>query len=227
MRGRWGSGPGGVRRRCPVTIGLIILSSLISLAANTLLKPDELPAKPPNEVLNSVSFVRHTERFNNFADVQRGQIWRLVTPAFIHFGLFHLIFNMWLMFVLGGQIEDRHGAKWYATFVLLAAVLSNIAQASVLQWMHYAAIFGGMSGVGYAVFGYLWMKVKFDPAAGFQLDKFNVIILMAVLVLCILREVPLLEPMLSFLPNAANTAHVVGLLVGMAAGYAPLLLRRR
>jgi rhomboid protease GlpG len=222
MRGRWGSGA-GIRRKCPLTIGLIVISVLVSLATNTLLKPDT----PPNAILDSVSFVRSTERRSNFADVKRGQLWRLVTPAFIHFGPMHLIFNLWLMYFMGGQIEDRLGARLFAQFVLVAAVLSNVAQAGVMQWMHHAASFGGMSGVGYAVFGFLWMKVKFDPAAGYQLDRVNVIILLAWLVLCILREYPPFDVILGLLPNVANTSHVVGLAVGVAVGYAPLLIKRR
>lgn len=221
MRGRWGSGA-GIRRKAPLTIGLIVVSVLVSLAGETLFQSE----KPPNAILESVLFVRSSEQRSNFADVQRGQVWRLVTPAFIHFGPMHLIFNSWLMYVLGAQIEDRRGTRLFALFVLVAAVLSNVAQAVVMQWMHHAASFGGMSGVGYAVFGFLWMKVKFEPAAGYQLDRVNVIILMAWLVLCILREYPPFDVMLSMLPNAANTAHVVGLLVGIAAGYAPLLLKR-
>src|SRR5687768_8580158 len=34
MRSRWGSGPGGMRRKCPVTIGLIVISVLVGIATN-------------------------------------------------------------------------------------------------------------------------------------------------------------------------------------------------
>lgn len=224
MRGRWGSGPGGVRRKCPVTIGLIVISVLVTIATDQLFES----RKPPNAVLESVTFVRSTERESNFSDIQKGQLWRLLTPIFLHYGLPHLLFNMWAMFVLGGQIEERRGPRRYLLLIVLTGVISCVAEAAVEQWQHRLALFGGMSGVAYGVFGYLWMKVKFDPAAGFQLDKLTVFILLAWLVLCILREVPPFHGLLGdLLPAVANTAHVVGLLVGMAAGYAPLLLRRR
>lgn len=222
MRGRWKSGP-GVKRKSPLTIGLIVISVLVTLAGNTLFDNKT----PPNSVLESARFVHSGERGSNFADIQRGQIWRLVTPIFVHYGPMHLIFNMWLMYVLGGQVEDRRGRWFFGGFVLVAAILSNVAQAGMAEWHRELGLFGGMSGVGYAVFGYLWMKVKFDPAAGYQLDKLNVTILMAWLVLCIVREYPPFDVMLRMLPNAANTAHIVGLIVGMAAGYLPLLVKRR
>jgi GlpG protein len=223
MRGRWGSGA-GAQRKCPLTIGLIVVSVLVALGSNQLF---EANAARTSSLIDSLRFVRSTELRDNFADVKRGQVWRVVTPIFVHYGVMHLVFNMWLMYVLGGQIEDRLGSRKFSLFVLLAAILSNLGQAWTAQSLGYLGLFGGMSGVGYAVFGYLWMKVKFDPGSGFQLDKLNVFILMAWLVLCILREFPPFDSILSMLPKAANTAHVVGLVVGMAAGYAPLLVKRR
>jgi GlpG protein len=223
MRGRWGSGA-GIRRKCPLTIGLIVVSVLVALATNQLFEDN---GANPSSLLDSLRFVRSAETLDNFADVKRGQVWRLVTPIFVHYGIMHLVFNMWLMYVLGGQIEDRLGSGKFAAFVLLAAILSNLGQAITAQSLGKLGLFGGMSGVGYAVFGYLWMKVKFDPGSGFQLDKLNVFILMAWLVLCTLREFPPFDSVLGMLPKAANTAHVVGLVVGMAAGYAPLLIKGR
>lgn len=225
MRGRWKSGPGGMRRKTPVTIALILASILVTIATDQIFEN----RKPPNAILDSVRFVRHTERQSNFADIARGQIWRLVTPVFLHYGLLHLVFNMWVMYVLGGQIEDRRGSVRYLALLLVSAVISCTAQALVDQWQGRLALFGGMSGVGYAVFGYLWMKVRFDPGAGFHLEKLTVIILLTWLVLCILRDFPPFDGMLKGLlqHGVANTAHVVGLVVGMAAGYFPLLIKRR
>ena len=223
MRGRWGGGA-GIRRKCPLTIGLIVVSVLVALGTNQVFENN---AARESSLLDSLRFVRSTETRDNFADVKRGQVWRLVTPVFVHYGVMHLIFNMWLMYALGGQIEDRLGWGKFSLFVLLAAVLSNLGQAWTAQSLGHLGLFGGMSGVGYAVFGYLWMKVKFDPGAGYQLDKLNVFILMAWLVLCILREFPPFDSLLGMLPKAANTAHVVGLVVGISVGYAPLLFGRR
>ena len=249
MRGRWKSGP-GIKRKCPLTIGLIVVSVLVALGANQVFSEKG----PPNALLDALRFISmrtvlnqmHFDRMegdeaavdvaalmksriNNFEDLSRGEIWRAVTPMFVHYGLMHLVFNMWWMYVLGGQIEDQRGWLRYAGLVLLLAAGSCVGQACTDQWQGRYALFGGMSGVGYGVFGYLWMKVKFDAGSGFQLPKETVFIGMLWLVICILRDFPPFDGWLSgILPDGvANAAHVIGLVLGMAAGYFPLLLKRR
>ncbi len=55
-----------------------------------------------------------------------GQVWRLVTPIFLHFGPFHLLFNMVFLYLLGGMIEERRGPWRYLLLGLVCAVLSNV-----------------------------------------------------------------------------------------------------
>lgn len=41
--------------------------------------------------------------------VLSGQVWRLVTPIFMHFSIMHLVFNGWAFLDFGGQIERQKG----------------------------------------------------------------------------------------------------------------------
>ncbi len=61
-------------------------------------------------------------------EVLHGQIWRLLTPIFIHFGLMHLVFNMLWLRDLGGMIEGRQSTWRLALLVLVLGVCSNLAQ---------------------------------------------------------------------------------------------------
>ena len=110
---------------------------------------------------------------NNFADVtidiRRGQVWRLWTPALLHLGAFHLIFNMYWLYYLGGMIEDRKGKLKFVVLLLTAGLISSVAQATFESpW------FFGMSGVNYALFGYIWMKTFLAPEEGMILSDITI-----------------------------------------------------
>jgi GlpG protein len=153
-------------------------------------------------------------------DVQQGQVWRLATPIFLHFGLVHLLFNMVVLWQFGALIEERRGAWRYLALILVTAVASNIAQYYLtITWedgalsVHSNPAFGGMSGVLYGLFGYLWMKSRYEPALGLTLNPRIVVLLIAWLFVC----------MSGVMGPVANTAHVAGLLVGVVIGAAPHL----
>lgn len=162
--------------------------------------------------------------------ILHGEIWRLVTPIFLHFGIWHIVFNMWMLYLLGGAIERRRGRMRYVLLVLVVAVLSNLAQyflGKIGSGMPLASLprspnFGGMSGVVYGLFGYIWMKARFQPELGLYIDRTNIIILMGWLFLCM---TPLIR--IVGLQGVANVAHVAGLLAGMLIGYVPIMWHMR
>jgi GlpG protein len=43
------------------------------------------------------------------ASVRAGEVWRLVTPMFIHFGVLHLLFNMSGVWRFARQVEHQQG----------------------------------------------------------------------------------------------------------------------
>ena len=141
---------------------------------------------------------------SGFAEVRAGQVWRLFTPIFIHFSLPHILFNMMWLKDLGGLIESRLGALYLIALVAVSAALSNVGQAIVSD-----PVFGGMSGVVYALFGFLWIRGKCDRTAGWQLNPQAVYWMIGWFVICLV----------GIIPNVANTAHGVGLVVGMAWGW--------
>jgi len=143
-------------------------------------------------------------------EIRVGQVWRLVTPIFIHFGIPHLFFNMLWLLDLGRMFEARLGTFRLAVLVLVIAALSNLG-----QFFWAGPLFGGMSGVVYGLIGYIWMRGKYDPASGLFLHPWTVAMAGIWFLLCLMRIVP-----------AANAAHAVGLGVGVAWGYLSSLRRR-
>ncbi len=78
--------------------------------------------------------------------IDQGEWYRLVTSGFLHFGIIHLAFNMFLLFQLGQMIEPVVGRVRFA-LVYFAALLGGSAGALLLQPNEFH---GGASG---AVFG--------------------------------------------------------------------------
>lgn len=136
-------------------------------------------------------------------DVLSGQVWRLWTPMLLHFGLIHILFNAYMTYNLASLVEEAHGSAYLISVSLSIALFSNLAQ--------YAAggpAFGGMSGVVYGLFGFLWLRGSLDRRAGYQLPGQLVAILLIWFVLCAI----------GFIPNVANWAHGAGLAIGAGAG---------
>src|SRR6185436_2556750 len=99
-------------------------------------------------------------------EIRQGEVWRLISPIFVHDWPmpFHLLFNVYALFILGTMIEVRQGTLLLTGLVLTIAPLSNLAQYYVS-----GPYFCGISGVVYGLFGYIWMTSKFDPDSGFYL----------------------------------------------------------
>ncbi|MCY2966905.1 MAG: rhomboid family intramembrane serine protease, partial [Planctomycetota bacterium] len=111
--------------------------------------------------------------FSRYSEVARGEVWRLVTPIFLHFSVQHIAFNMLSLAGIGKMLEGRYGGRWLLLFVLLSAVFSNVA-----QYLYSGPTFGGMSGVVYALFGFAWMRGSYDPTAGFRLAPNTICIML-------------------------------------------------
>jgi len=50
----------------------------------------------------------------------------LVTSTFLHGGWFHLISNMWTLYIFGDNVEDRMGSGRYLIFYLLSGVVAGL-----------------------------------------------------------------------------------------------------
>lgn len=141
---------------------------------------------------------------NNLPEVFDGQVWRLITPVFVHFGILHIIFNMMWLFELGTFIERRMNTLYLAVLVVGIGILSNLG-----QFYLSGPRFGGMSGVLYGLLGYLWIRGKFDPWSGILISRNTVLSMLFWLFLCLG----------GMMGPVANAAHFAGLAVGMIWGY--------
>lgn len=151
-------------------------------------------------------------RWEGLSEILRGEVWRLITPIFVHFGALHLIGNcMWLA-DLGRQIEARRGTLTLALLVIVLGVATTYAQYSVL-----GPDFGGMSGVVFGLFGYAAIMARFAPGAGLVVSPPTLAFMGLWLILC---STGLLGP-------KSDVAHGVGLVLGVSFGGIAVWLHER
>lgn len=150
------------------------------------------------------------------APILRGQVWRIITPIFLHFSGLHIVFNMIWLYRLGGLVELRKGSLAMAALVLATGPISNAAE---YLWdlqkfgPDHPIQFGGMSGVVYALLGFCWMKSDYDAEADMKLPTGLIVQMILWLFLC----------MSGVIGPIANAAHVAGLVSGILIGIAPHL----
>ena len=149
-------------------------------------------------------------RFTSISDMlAQGQYWRLVTPAFLHFGLLHIVFNGLWVWEFGRRIEWQSGSLGFLLLFMLIAVGSNLGQ---YLWSG-PSLFGGLSGVVYGLLGYVWLRGLLAPHPLLMIPRGIILFMLAWLVLCLVGVIDL------FLDGGvANGAHVAGLAVGIVLG---------
>lgn len=155
--------------------------------------------------------VRGYPVMHGLEDILSGQIWRLVTPMFIHYGALHLVFNMLWLKDLGGQIEKEYGWGHLLGLVGVIAGVSN----GVQYWWH-GPHFGGMSGVVYGLFGYIWYRSYYEPGCRVDVDEGTKKLMLIWLFVC----------MTGAFGAIANAAHLAGLVVGCGIGGGPGMVRQ-
>ena len=133
-----------------------------------------------------------------------GEVWRVIIPIFLHFGILHIAFNLVMFEAFARNIERFLGTFKLLGLVLAMAVFSNAVQLLFQDGMH---VYGGMSGVVYGVIGYMGiLSRREDIPEGLRIP--NGLLLVSVIFI----------GFGFFLSGMANFAHVGGLVVGMLAG---------
>jgi len=88
------------------------------------------------------------------------QYWRMVTSMFLHSGIFHILFNMWALWVVGGFMEAALGR---GKFILLYFISGLAGSVLVLATLSPAPVVGA-SGAIFGLFGALAVHAFFNRA---------------------------------------------------------------
>jgi GlpG protein len=152
-----------------------------------------------------------------FEKIKQGEIWRLITPCFLHASILHIFFNLIWLVVLGKQMEIRLKALKYVLFILISGVISNTA-----QYIMSGPNFIGISGVLCAMFAFVGMRQRYAPWEGYHLQSGTIAFLgLFIGAMFLIQLTSFFTEMywqINISPGIANTAHLVGILVGILLG---------
>jgi GlpG protein len=160
-----------------------------------------------------------------FEKIRQGELWRLFTPCLLHRDFLHILFNMIWVWILLKQIEERL-SKWkICLLILIIGVISNVS-----QYLMSGPYFLGFSGVVVGLAGFIWVRQKKAPWEGYPLQKGTILFLLFFVIAMFALEIfmfslQMFSP-IKITPSIANTAHIVGGLVGMLLGRIPFFGRR-
>lgn len=136
--------------------------------------------------------------------IEQGQIWRLLTCAFLHSGLIHIACNMYSLYILGPQIQQVYGIyRYFAVYIfscLTASILSYIMSPNSLSV--------GASG---GIFGLAGALLAFAIIERNRINKNYIASLIKVIIINLFIGLSIM--------NIDNFAHIGGLIGGISAGY--------
>lgn len=136
--------------------------------------------------------------------ITEGEVWRLITPTFMHSGFSHMFFNSLTLVIFGPALERMIGSPKFLLVYLVSGVIANAATL-MLEPLTYTHV--GSSGAIFGLFGFYIAIIMFRKR---WLSKENTQI---ILILCVVSLI------MTFLqPDINITAHLFGLLGGFLMG---------
>jgi membrane associated rhomboid family serine protease len=166
-------------------------------------------------VLQNVSADLQSELVLFSPAVADGELYRLLTSAFLHYGTTHLLFNMWALYVVGPPLEMWLGRLRFGALYVLSALGGSVL---VYLLSSLGAQTAGASGAVFGLFG-----ATFVVGKRLNLDVKWVIGLIAIN-LAFTFVIPLISSQ-----NISWQGHIGGLVTGalVAAAYAYAPRERR
>ena len=189
--------------RSPMTIATLVIAALVALVTGLGEYYETLSWFTISEfavVGNHIQFLPLDKV------LAEGEYWRLLTPAFIHFGAAHLIFNALWIWEVGRKLEQQIGSLMWLVFALFVCIASNVAQYVINGY----PLFGGLSGLVYGLVACAWLLP-------YCIRAWPPIISKPLMVFFVLWLVAGYTPIFSAigLGNMANEAHLIGLVAGL------------
>lgn len=140
-------------------------------------------------------------------------VWQIITSAFMHGSVTHILFNMIALYMFGGAIERTFGARPFLIYYVVCAVVASLLQLAVL-WFVPPGQYGPTVGASGAIFGLLLAFGMLYPHEKVMLI-FLPIPIPAWLFVSLYAVAELAMGVTGIAPGVAHFAHLGGMLGGL------------
>ncbi len=134
--------------------------------------------------------------------ITQGEIWRLVTPMFLHASLLHIGFNMYALIIFGHRLERIYGHSRFLLLYFLAGITGNLFSFYLTPGISIGAstaVFGLLAAEGI----FIYTNRRFFPNATYALREIIMILVFNIFI--------------GFsTPQIDNWGHMGGLIGGLA-----------
>ena len=145
---------------------------------------------------------------SNFGPLtSHGEWWRLITALFVHFGLIHLLFNMWALAAFGALAERLLGITSFVFIYFVSGIAGNLASITLRPSIDTAGASGAIFGILGALLAVYWRNKRTLPFAVVRSERAAVLMFAFFALLG------------GFLYKGVdNAAHLGGLITGLLLG---------
>jgi len=146
-----------------------------------------------------------------------GELWRLLTCTFVHFGIIHLVFNMLALLYVGSLLEKTIGKSKFIFAYLICGIIASISSLIV----HENLVSVGASGAIFGIFGVLLSLLIFKKHVFPNISALRLFLYVFVFVLY--------NVLTGFGKSGIdNAAHVGGLFTGITIGiFYSVIIKRK
>lgn len=144
--------------------------------------------------------------------IEHGEVWRLLTCAFLHSGLIHIASNMYSLYIIGPQIQQIYGNIKYFIIYIVSCITSSLLS----YLMSPKSVSVGASG---GIFGLMGALLVFAIIERNRIQKKYISSLLQIIIINLFIGLSI--------KNIDNFAHIGGLLGGMIISYISYKLLNR
>lgn len=177
-------------REYPVITTIVCINIVVYLATI-------LPFLPNGPIISALIGINYL--------IGEGEIWRIVTPIFLHLQITHLLMNIVAIVIFAPFLEKLLGKTGFINLFLFSGIVANLATFMLMNpsYMHV-----GASGSFYGLFGFYLSLILFRK------NHFPKEIRQSIMVILVVGIV------FTFIqPNVNITGHIFGAIGGFGFGY--------